>query len=83
MEPADLGDGAKPAAGRRLDVSGGLLVAIAKEVGSPGVVRERLNELLGRPVCGGVLGHVEVDHTRRWRASTMRTKSTPSPFLAR
>jgi hypothetical protein len=36
-------------------------VAIAKEVGWPGVVRERVHDLLGRPVCGGVFGHVEVD----------------------
>ena len=28
-----------------------------------GVVREGVHDLLGRPVCGGVLGHVEVDHT--------------------
>jgi hypothetical protein len=39
------------------------MVAIAEEVGWPGVVRERVHDLLGRPVCGGVLGHVEVDHT--------------------
>ena len=36
-------------------------VAIAEEVGRRGVVREGLHDLLGRPVRGGVLGHVEVD----------------------
>ena len=36
-------------------------VAIAEEVGRRGRVREGLHDLLGRPVRGGVLGHVEVD----------------------
>ena len=37
------------------------LVAIAEEVGRCGVVREGLHDLLGRPLRGRVLGHVEVD----------------------
>ena len=37
------------------------LVTVAQEVGGRGVVRERLHDLLGGPVGGGVLGHVEVD----------------------
>ena len=36
-------------------------VAIAEEIGRRGVVREGLHDLLGRPLRGGVLGHVEVD----------------------
>jgi len=36
-------------------------VAIAEEVGRPGVVRERVDELLGGPGGGGMLGHVEVE----------------------
>jgi hypothetical protein len=38
-------------------------VPIAQEIGRRGIVREGVHDLLGRPVCGGVLGHVEVDHT--------------------
>jgi len=37
------------------------LVAIAEEVGRRGVVRERVDDLLGRPVGGRALGHVEVE----------------------
>ena len=37
------------------------LVAVAQEVGRRGVIREGLDDLLGGPVGGGVLGHVEVD----------------------
>jgi hypothetical protein len=37
------------------------LVAIVEEVGQPGVVEEGVHDLLGRPVCGGVLGDAEVD----------------------
>ena len=37
------------------------LVAVAEETGRRGVVREGVHDLLGRPVGGGVLGHVEVD----------------------
>src|SRR5438094_1194501 len=37
-------------------------VAIAEEVGWRGVVRERLDDLLGGPGRGGMLGDVEVDH---------------------
>ena len=36
-------------------------VAIAEKVGRRGVVREGVHDLLGRPGCGGVLGHVEVE----------------------
>src|SRR5207244_13027425 len=36
-------------------------VAIAEEVGRRGVVRERVDELLGGPGGGGMLGHVEVE----------------------
>ena len=38
-------------------------VTIAEEIGRRGVVRERVHDLLGRPVRGGVFGHVEVDDT--------------------
>src|SRR5690348_13895300 len=37
------------------------LVAVAQEIGGRGVVREGVDDLLGGPVGGGVLGHVEVD----------------------
>jgi len=37
------------------------LVTVAQEIGRRGVVREGVHELLGGPVGGGVLGHVEVD----------------------
>jgi len=37
------------------------LVTVAEEIGWGGVVREGVHELLGGPVGGGVLGHVEVD----------------------
>jgi len=36
-------------------------VAIAEEVGRRGVVRERVDDLLGGPGGGGMLGDVEVD----------------------
>ena len=36
-------------------------VTIAEEIGRRGVVREGVHDLLGRPVRGGMLGHVEVD----------------------
>ena len=36
-------------------------VPIAEEVGRRGVVWEGVHDLLGRPVCGGVLGDAEVD----------------------
>ena len=36
-------------------------VTVAQEIGGRGVIRERLHDLLGGPVGGGVLGHVEVD----------------------
>jgi hypothetical protein len=36
-------------------------VTIAQEIGGCGVVRERLHDLLGCPLGGGVLGDVEVD----------------------
>jgi hypothetical protein len=36
-------------------------VAIAEEIGRRGVVREALPDLLGHPLRGGMLGHVEVD----------------------
>jgi hypothetical protein len=39
------------------------LVAIAEEVGRDGVVREGVYNLLGGPVGGGVLRHIEVDDT--------------------
>ena len=38
-------------------------VAIAEKIGRRSVVREGLHDLLGRPVRGGVLGHVEVEDT--------------------
>src|SRR5438093_9565530 len=37
------------------------LVTVAQEIGGRGVVREGVHDLLGGPVGGGVLGHVEVD----------------------
>src|SRR6267143_5460254 len=37
------------------------LVTVAQEIGGRGVVREGVYDLLGGPVGGGVLGHVEVD----------------------
>jgi hypothetical protein len=37
------------------------VIAIAKEVGWPGVLREGVHDLLGGPAGRGVLGHVEVD----------------------
>jgi hypothetical protein len=37
------------------------LVAVAEEIGRGGVFREGVHDLLGDPVGGGVLGHVEVD----------------------
>ena len=37
------------------------LVTVAQEIGRRGVVREGVHDLLGGPVGGGVLGHVEVD----------------------
>ena len=37
------------------------LVTIAEKVGGRGVVWKGLDDLLGGPVSGGVLGHVEVD----------------------
>src|SRR2546427_3236340 len=38
-------------------------IAIAEEVGRRGVVRERVDELLGGPGGGGMLGDVEVEDT--------------------
>src|SRR3989442_8107100 len=38
------------------------VVTIAEETGRRGVVREGVHDLLGGPVGGGVLGHVEVDN---------------------
>src|SRR5256712_3824320 len=37
------------------------LVTVAQEIEGRGVVREGVHDLLGGPVGGGVLGHVEVD----------------------
>jgi hypothetical protein len=37
------------------------LVAVAQEIGGHGVVRKGIHDLLGGPVGGGMLGHVEVD----------------------
>ena len=37
------------------------LVAVAQEIGGRGVVRKGIHDLLGGPVGGGVLGHIEVD----------------------
>ena len=37
------------------------LVAVAQEIGRRGGVRESVHDLLGGPVGGGVLGHVEMD----------------------
>ena len=37
------------------------LIAIAEEIERGGVVRKGVDKLLGGPVGGGVLGHVEVD----------------------
>src|SRR2546426_4920093 len=37
------------------------LVTVAQEIGRRGVVREGVHDLLGGPVGGEVLGHVEVD----------------------
>jgi hypothetical protein len=37
------------------------VVTIAQKIGRRGVVREGVDDLLGGPVGGGVLGHVEVD----------------------
>jgi hypothetical protein len=37
------------------------VVAIAENVGRHGVVWKGVHDLLGRPVRGGVFGHVEVD----------------------
>ena len=36
-------------------------VAIAEEIRGRGVVREGIHDLLGRPLGGGMLGHVEVE----------------------
>ena len=36
-------------------------VTVAQEIGGRGVIRERFYHLLGGPVSGGMLGHVEVD----------------------
>jgi len=36
-------------------------VTVAQEIGGRGVVRESVHDLLGGPVGGGVLGHVEVE----------------------
>ena len=36
-------------------------IAIAEEIGRRGVVREGVDELLGGPGGGGMLGHVEVE----------------------
>jgi hypothetical protein len=38
------------------------LVMVVQEIGRLGVVREAVHDLLGGPVGGGVLGHVEVDN---------------------
>jgi hypothetical protein len=37
------------------------LVAVTQEIGRRGVVPKSVNDLLGGPMSGGVLGHVEVD----------------------
>jgi len=37
------------------------LVTVAQEIGGRRVVRKGVHDLLGGPVGGGVLGHVEVD----------------------
>ena len=37
------------------------LVTVAQEVGRRGVIRKGIDNLLGRPVGGGMLGHAEVD----------------------
>jgi hypothetical protein len=37
-------------------------VAIAEEISGGGVVREGIHDLLGGPVGGGMLGHVEVEN---------------------
>jgi hypothetical protein len=37
------------------------LVTIAKQIGWRGVVWEGVDDLLGGPVGGGVLGHIEMD----------------------
>ena len=37
------------------------LVTVAQEIGGRGVVRKGIHDLLGGPVGGGMLGHVEVD----------------------
>src|SRR5262249_20210653 len=37
------------------------VVTVAQEIGRRRVVRESVDDLLGGPVGGGVLGHVEVD----------------------
>jgi len=36
-------------------------VAVAQEVGRCGIVGEGVHDLLGGPVGGGMLGHVEMD----------------------
>ena len=41
------------------------LVTVAQEIRGRGVVRENVHDLLGGPVGGGVLGHVEVDDAPR------------------
>ena len=51
-------------------------VTIAEEIGGNGVVGERLNELLGGPSGGGMLGDVEVEDAAAVVASTTRTKRT-------
>jgi hypothetical protein len=51
-------------------------VAVAKEVGRRGLVREGVDELLRGPDSGRVLGDVEVDDRRRWWVRTTRTKRT-------
>jgi hypothetical protein len=46
------------AAPKRLVVD---LVGVVEKIGQRGGVRERVHDLLGGPVGGGVLGHVEAD----------------------
>jgi len=51
-------------------------VAIAEEIGGCGVVREGVDELLGGPGGGGMLGDAEVDDPSTMVSGTTRTKST-------
>jgi hypothetical protein len=69
MEPADLGDGANPAAGRRLDV------AIPKQVLRGGLFREGLDDLASRPGGRGMVRDVEVDQL----AAVMAKRTPPRP----